>query len=176
MPPSVGSVSDIEADCEPSLSDASLSVALALSLALFEFDAEEVAPPLSPQAASAAVTATAPATLPNLRQSVCTQPGYAAVPDVVKPTATAAQLSRARASDTLSRVTVYYWDYYGPDAEGTARHFLVHLHEYLARAGLADCERGVESVSPNHWAVWCKASGDAREAMLRLRPRRAAPA
>lgn len=97
-------------------------------------------------------------------------------PDIVKPTGTTTKLSRARVFVTLSPVTIFYWDYYGPDAEGTARHFLAHLGEYLARAGLTDCERGVEPAGGNHWAVWCKAPGDAREAMLRLRPRRAAPA
>lgn len=85
-------------------------------------------------------------------------------------------LSAARVFVTLSRVTIFYWDYYGPDAEGTARHFLVHLGEYIVRAGVADCERGVESTRAGHCAVWCKAPDDAREAMLRLRPRRAAPA
>ncbi|WP_434414946.1 hypothetical protein [Nannocystis pusilla] len=73
-------------------------------------------------------------------------------------------------------MTIFYWDYYGPDAEGTARHFLVHLGEYIVRAGVPDCERGVESTRAGHCAVWCKTPDDAREAMLRLRPRRAAPA
>lgn len=85
-------------------------------------------------------------------------------------------MSPARAFVTLARVTIFYWDYFGPDAEGTARHFLVHLGDYLHRAGLTDCERGIESPAAGHWAVWCKAPGDAREAMLRLRPRRALPA
>lgn len=77
---------------------------------------------------------------------------------------------------TLPRVTIYYWDYYGPDAEGTARHFLAHLGEYIARAGVAGCESGVESTRAGHCAVWCRAPEAAREAMLRLRPRRATPA
>ncbi|MDC0720058.1 hypothetical protein [Nannocystis bainbridge] len=85
-------------------------------------------------------------------------------------------MSFARVFVTLARVTIFYWDYYGPDAEGTARHFLVHLGEYIVRNGLPECERGVESSRAGHGAVWCKTPDEAREAILRLRPRRAAPA
>lgn len=70
-------------------------------------------------------------------------------------------------------MTTYYWDYFGPDADGTARHFLVHLREYLERVGVSGCEAGVTSERPGHSAVWCKAPADAQEPLLRLRPRRA---
>jgi hypothetical protein len=85
-------------------------------------------------------------------------------------------LSSARAFATLTRVTVFYWDYFGPDAEGTARHFLVHLVDYLARSGVTGCEHGVESAQEGHYAVWCKTPDAARTAVTRLRPRRAVPA
>lgn len=73
-------------------------------------------------------------------------------------------------------MTTYSWDYFGPDADGTARHFLVHLRDYLARAGVTGCELGVTSERPGHSAAWCRAPDHAREAVLRLRPRRAVPA
>lgn len=73
-------------------------------------------------------------------------------------------------------MTTYYWDFHGPDADGTARHFLVHLGEYIARGGLLGTESGLESAGPGHCATWCKAPDAARDALLRLRPRRSAPA
>jgi hypothetical protein len=85
-------------------------------------------------------------------------------------------LSLARLAVTLARVTTYFWDYCGPDADGTARHFLAHLRDYLDRAGVRDYEIGVESERAGHGVVWCKAPASAREAVLRLRPRRAVPA
>lgn len=81
-----------------------------------------------------------------------------------------------RSAGTLAPVTTYYWDYFGPDAEGTARHFLAHLREYLGRNGLGDCEVGVASERAGHGAAWCKAPEHAQAALLRLRPRRAVPA
>lgn len=73
-------------------------------------------------------------------------------------------------------MTIYYWDYYGPDAEGTARHFRVHLDDYIARSALVGCETGTESAGAGHCAAWCRTPDAARDAILRLRPRRAAPA
>lgn len=73
-------------------------------------------------------------------------------------------------------MTIYYWDFHGPDAEGTARHFLAHLGEFIARNGLAGTESGLESSRAGHFATWCKAPDAARDALLRLRPRRSGPA
>lgn len=70
---------------------------------------------------------------------------------------------------------ILYWDFFGPDAEGTARHFRVHLDDFIARGALVGCETGIESAGPGHHAAWCKAPDAAREALMRLRPRRAAP-
>lgn len=69
-------------------------------------------------------------------------------------------------------MTTYFWDFYGPDAEGTARHFLVHLGEYAARNALELDASGVSAEATGHWAAWCKAADRARDALLRLRPRR----
>lgn len=66
-----------------------------------------------------------------------------------------------------------WWDFFGPRAEGTARHFESHLAEFLERERIEDCQLGTESPQPNHWAVWCRCPA-AREAALvtALRPRR----
>ncbi len=68
--------------------------------------------------------------------------------------------------------TIYAWDFYGPHAEGTARHFLRHLHEFWARAALEGCEAGLESNGAGHHAVWCKTPESADAAIQQLRPRR----
>lgn len=72
-------------------------------------------------------------------------------------------------------MNIYHWDYFGPDAEGTARHFRVHLDDFIQRGGLSGCETGTESTGPGHHAAWCKAPDAAHDALLRLRPRRVAP-
>lgn len=73
-------------------------------------------------------------------------------------------------------MTIYYWDYFGPDADGTARHFRIHLDEYIARSKLEGCETGTDAAGPGHSVAWCRTPDAVREAILRLRPRRAAPA
>jgi len=67
----------------------------------------------------------------------------------------------------------WYWDFAGPTAEGTARHFVVHLDEFLAREGIAGCETGVESQGPGHAAAYCRGPDEHHDVILRaLRPRR----
>ena len=67
----------------------------------------------------------------------------------------------------------FSWDFRGPRAEGTARHFVVHLDEFLHRESVAGCSTGVEQVAPAHWAAWCRAPGETAEVVQRaLRPRR----
>ena len=34
----------------------------------------------------------------------------------------------------------YYWDFFGPNAEGTAAHFGRHLEEFFAKHGIEGCE------------------------------------
>ncbi|WP_373046717.1 hypothetical protein [Vulgatibacter sp.] len=69
----------------------------------------------------------------------------------------------------------WYWDFAGPNAEGTARHFRVHLDEFLAREGIEGCETGVESQGPGHAAAFCRGPASVREPIERaLRPRRSA--
>ena len=72
--------------------------------------------------------------------------------------------------------TTFYWDFFGPRAEGTARHFRSHLDEFLVREGIAGCATGADEVAPGHWAAWCLAGQEACEPVRRaLRPRRQRP-
>ncbi len=68
---------------------------------------------------------------------------------------------------------VFYWDFFGPHAEGTARHFKVHLDEFLTRERLEGCQAGTSSEGANHYAAWCKAP-QALEKLIQqaLRPKR----
>jgi hypothetical protein len=71
---------------------------------------------------------------------------------------------------------VFYWDFFGPRAEGTARHFLRHLDERLAREGIAAGETAVEEPTRGHWAVRCALTApDAGRLRNALRPRREQP-
>ena len=73
---------------------------------------------------------------------------------------------------TVTAITIYAWDFFGPHAEGTARHFLRHLEEYWKKAGVEGCEAGLESEGTGHHAVWCKTPASADAAIQQLRPRR----
>jgi hypothetical protein len=67
----------------------------------------------------------------------------------------------------------FYWDFFGPRGEGTARHFLRHLDEFLGREGVAGCATSVEAPAANQWTVSCRAPAAAVEPVRRaLRPRR----
>lgn len=67
----------------------------------------------------------------------------------------------------------YFWDFFGPRAEGTARHFQRHLQQFLAQHGLEGCEIRVTSAGEGHWAVECTAPPAARSAIEgALRPKR----
>lgn len=72
--------------------------------------------------------------------------------------------------------TIYAWDFHGPHAEGTARHFLEHLATFCRQLALEGCEAGLESHGPGHHAVWCRTPAAAAAAVQRLRPRRSRPA
>lgn len=67
----------------------------------------------------------------------------------------------------------FYWDFFGPRGEGTARHFQRHLEEFLAREGVAGCTSDLEAPAANQWTVSCRAPAAAADAVRRaLRPRR----
>jgi hypothetical protein len=37
----------------------------------------------------------------------------------------------------------FHWDFFGPDAETTAKHFLKHIDDFCARNGIRDYEHGI---------------------------------
>ncbi len=67
----------------------------------------------------------------------------------------------------------YFWDFFGPRAEGTAQHFLVHLREFLRKNECPEMATGLRSEGAGHHAVFCSppAEYEARIAAS-LRPRR----
>ncbi len=70
----------------------------------------------------------------------------------------------------------YFWDFFGPDAEGTAAHFVRHLDEFLSRNHLSGCSTGTTSAGPGHHAAYCDAPPEVGSAIERaLRPRRSEP-
>lgn len=71
-----------------------------------------------------------------------------------------------------SQPTIYIWDFFGPNAEGTARHFLRHLEQYWVKSGLEGCEGGLESEATGHHAVWCRTPPAADAAIMQLKPKR----
>lgn len=72
-------------------------------------------------------------------------------------------------------VKTYFWDFFGPRAQGTASHFQKHLEEFLTTHALADCRTGLASERAGHHAVFCEAPLGAQDSIERaLRPRRAA--
>ena len=69
--------------------------------------------------------------------------------------------------------TTLCWDFYGPRAEGTARHFLRHLDEFLQRERVEGCATAVEELRTNQWTVTCRTPPEASAAVRQaLRPRR----
>lgn len=72
-------------------------------------------------------------------------------------------------------IKVFFWDFYGPHAKGTAEHFAHHVEEFLAREALVGCETGTLSDRANHFAAWCKTPPELESVIQSsLRPRRVA--
>jgi len=77
----------------------------------------------------------------------------------------------------MERGRIYFWDFFGLRAEGTARHFVEHLDQFLEREGFHQCETGAGSRGPGHAAAWCRVPPEAEQEVHRgiqkaLRPRR----
>ena len=70
------------------------------------------------------------------------------------------------------RGVTYLWDFFGPNAEGTAAHFEVHLREFLEKNGITGCETGTESEGDGHRATRCAAPAANEMIEKALRPRR----
>lgn len=67
----------------------------------------------------------------------------------------------------------FHWDFFGPDAEATARHFLEHVDEFCGMEGIEDHENGVSVQAMRAVATL---ECDERYLVLvrdRLRPKRA---
>ena len=67
----------------------------------------------------------------------------------------------------------FLWDFFGPRAEGTAQHFLIHLREFLRKNECPDMPTGLCSEGTGHHAVFCTPPAQFEIAIERsLRPRR----
>lgn len=70
----------------------------------------------------------------------------------------------------------YLWDFFGPEGEETAKHFCIHLNDFLAKESIGGCQTGVGRQRPGHTEVWCIADPK-HETILRqaLKPNRMLP-
>lgn len=67
----------------------------------------------------------------------------------------------------------FFWDFFGPRAQGTAEHFLIHLRQFLEKSGCAELPCGLTCEAPGHYAVYCVPTEAFRESIeCSLRPRR----
>jgi hypothetical protein len=67
----------------------------------------------------------------------------------------------------------YYWDFFGPRANGAAQHFLVHMREFLKNSDCPEMPTGLRSERAGHQAVFCAPPEEFQTAIERsLRPRR----
>lgn len=67
----------------------------------------------------------------------------------------------------------YFWDFFGPSAQGTAEHFEKHLSEFLSTQSLDGCLTGTVSAGAGHMSAFCTAPPAAQTKIERaLRPRR----
>lgn len=69
-----------------------------------------------------------------------------------------------------------FWDFTGPAAEPTARHFLVHLRERCTSEGWPEWPTGMESAGRMHQAVTMDVPADhVQTVRAALRPQRGLP-
>jgi len=66
----------------------------------------------------------------------------------------------------------YYWDFFGPQSQGTARHFEIHMGEFLKKNGIGQCETGTVSLQAGHCAAWCRSEEGSPAVETALRPKR----
>lgn len=68
------------------------------------------------------------------------------------------------------------WEFFGPDARGTAEHFRHHLDDFLGVNALAGCATRVETAPDGHAEVVCESPPEWTDAIARaLKPRRVTP-
>lgn len=66
----------------------------------------------------------------------------------------------------------YFWDFFGPRAEGTALHFEKHLVQFLDAQALRGCETGLASEGAGHHAVYCRSPAPSSPIEDLLKPKR----
>lgn len=65
------------------------------------------------------------------------------------------------------------WDFFGPDAERTARHHARHLEDFVARENVTDTASGAEAGNPGHWMAFLIVNHDDVTTLRQaLRPQR----
>jgi hypothetical protein len=82
-------------------------------------------------------------------------------------------VSEPAATGPAGASVTFLWDFFGPNAPGTATHFERHLREFLRTNAIDGCQTGTESAGEAHMAAFCVTPPAAVEAVERsLRPRR----
>lgn len=67
------------------------------------------------------------------------------------------------------------WDFFGPDAPGTAAHHQIHLHELFSKESIDCSAYGVGSAAQNHAMSWCEVDQEDADAISKaLKPQRRA--
>ena len=66
----------------------------------------------------------------------------------------------------------YFWDFFGPRSEGTARHFRTHLIQFLEAQAIAGCDTGLASEGTGHQAVYCRSPEPSATIESLLKPKR----
>lgn len=74
----------------------------------------------------------------------------------------------------MSRRIRLIWDFYGEPSEGTAKHHVIHLEEFMEREKLPYFGQGIETDGPFHCIAYLTVSeDDVRVLRDTLRPNRA---
>tara|TARA_B110000037_G_scaffold213293_1_gene267574 strand:- start:17540 stop:17785 length:246 start_codon:yes stop_codon:yes gene_type:complete len=74
----------------------------------------------------------------------------------------------------VSRKIRLIWDFYGETADGTAKHHVIHLEEFMEREKLTHFNCGTDSNGDLHaYAYMTVAEGDVKILRDALRPNRA---
>lgn len=67
------------------------------------------------------------------------------------------------------------WDFFGPDAAGTAKHHQIHLHEFFGKESIETTAYGVGTAGTNHAMSWCEIEEQHADAISKaLKPQRKA--
>lgn len=65
------------------------------------------------------------------------------------------------------------WDFFGPDARGTAMHHAIHLREFMTREGIEGVVYGQGAEVEGHFASWCEVEAHLAPRIAKvLRPQR----